>query len=434
MYAQERKERHTSDAPTARASKRDRRARPTARVSHPRDLRQTTGSPVVARMLKRGTGGHGIGGLLANWGAAEVEAELSAKYGIRIGPPPDRPNDHFSHSMLARIDCVLSDLPPEHVRDNPELTAIQPAAPGGDSAASVYDSAERAITMVNPFGMPSWLYTELNRGKSLQRWLMDKGALSDYEGISKAGDRALGLGCQTRQVMGGTSNVLAHGNLVKWTIRHEIGHSVDQRVDWQAQLKQQARFGGWQTYGPDGDLPLKQVALAILTKAGLGGQLEAQDRWRMSLQDSVTATLMAARDVPDRLANLSNDFANQTDEFKEKLGQVVRFGQLALAQPWTLNDGGGDTLAIGGRMYHVDHYGQWVSYLRQERTDHALSNYQFSTPAEWFAEAYAAFYDPKPGPRARLNPQVRAWFETELPALFGPEPSPAAQQDVSQHV
>ncbi|MCL6302598.1 hypothetical protein [Streptomyces kronopolitis] len=388
----------------------------------------------MARMLNRGTGGHGLGGLLANWGATERETALSAKYGVRIGPPPDRPNGHFSHSMLDRIDRVLADLPPEHLRGNPELTAIQPAAPGGDSAASVYDGTERAITMVNPFGMPSWLYTELNRSSGLQRWLMDKGALSDYEGISRAGDQALGLCHQTRQVMGGTSSVLAHGNLVKWTIRHEVGHSVDQRVGWQAQLKQQARFGGWQTYGPDGDFPLKQVATAILGKAGLGSQLEVKDRWRMPLLESVTAALnpRVARDVPERLADLIADFADQTDEFREHLDQVIRFVQLALVQPWTLNDGGGDALAIDGRVYHVDHFGQWVSYLRQERTDHALSNYQFSTPAEWFAEAYAAFYDPKPGPCARLNPQVRAWFESELPASLRPEVAAGTQQDASR--
>jgi hypothetical protein len=73
-------------------------------------------------------------------------------------------------------------------------------------------------------------------------------------------------------------------------------------------------------------------------------------------------------------------------------------------------------LDIGGRIYQVDQYGTWVSYLRSAR-ERALSNYQFSTSHEWFAEAYAAFYDPNPAPRGQLSQPVRDWFQDELPAL-----------------
>ncbi|MBV9024011.1 MAG: hypothetical protein JO362_09495, partial [Streptomycetaceae bacterium] len=382
---------------------------------------QAVREAVIARVLKRWSGGHGIAGLLWNKGAAEREQALSAKYGIRIGPPPERPRDHFSHSMLDRIDKVLGGLPPEHVRDNPHLAAIQPEVSGEEDAASGYDAEQQAINIVKPFQMPSWLYTEVNRGRVWQRRLMDKGAMAAYEGIGGKEEKALGIAGQERQVMGGTSNVLAHGNLTKWTIRHETGHSVDKSVGWMTKFKHEDRFGGWRIYGPEADHSLQDVATAILRKVGLGDHLGVEDRWQMSLLDSVTTALTpdTVRNHPERLTNLISDFSDQSEHFKERLERVVHFVQLALAQPWTLRDGGADILTIEGRTYHVDHYDQWVSYLQQEREQHALSNYQFSSPDEWFAEAYAAFHDPKPGPRERLHPGVRHWFDKELPALLG---------------
>ncbi|WP_097901736.1 hypothetical protein [Streptomyces sp. b94] len=400
--------RREAETDGARAVPRARTERHEERAARAMALQRTVGNAVVIQMTHRNTGGYGLGGLVANTGAAERETALSAKYGIRIGPPDDRPNDHFSHSMLNRIDGVLGSLPTQDVRDNPELVAIQPAGADTESAASLYDGDDRSITMVSPFGMPSWLYTELNRAVSWQRSLMDKGAMADYEGISEAGDKALGIAGEKRQVMGGTSDVLANGNLVKWTLRHEIGHSVDKQSGWAQNLKHEARFGGWEAYGS-----ARQVALAILTEAGLGDQLDVTDRYHMSLIDSVEVALdpEGARAAPERLTNLADGFPDQDDQFRTRLARVVEFGRLALAQPWTLTNGGGDTLAIENRTYHVDHYGQWVSYLRAERERHAVSNYQFSTPDEWFAEAYAAYHDPKPGPRARLNPGAREWFE-----------------------
>ncbi len=398
--------RRESGTDGARAVPRARTERRDERLAQAMMLQRTVGNAVVIQMANRNTGGYGLGGLVANTGAAQRETELSARYGIRIGPPEDRPNDHFSHSMLNRIDGVLGSLPTQDVSENPELLAIQPAGADTESAASLYDGNDRSITMVSPFGMPSWLYTELNRAVPWQRSLMDKGAMADYEGISE--DEALGIAGEKRQVMGGTSDVLANGNLVKWTLRHEIGHSVDKQAGWAQNLKHEPRFGGWEAY--DSSRP---VAMAILTEAGLDSQLDVTDRYHMPLIDSVAVALdpEVARGTPERLTNLAAGFTDQDDQFKTRLDRVVEFGRLALAQPWTLTNGGGNTLAIGNRTYHVDHYGQWVSYLRAERERHAVSNYQFSTPDEWFAEAYAAYHDPKPGPRARLNPGAQAWFE-----------------------
>ncbi|MEU2578725.1 hypothetical protein ACIP3B_36135 [Streptomyces anulatus] len=304
----------------ARAVPRARTERRNERLAQAMALQRTVGNAVVIQMANRNTGGYGLGGLVANTGAAQRETELSAKYGIRIGPPEDRPNDHFSHSMLNRIDGVLGSLPTQDVRENPELLAIQPAGADTESAASLYDGNDRSITMVSPFGMPSWLYTELNRAVPWQRSLMDKGAMADYEGISE--DEALGIAGEKRQVMGGTSDVLANGNLVKWTLRHEIGHSVDKQAGWAQNLKHEPRFGGWEAY--DSSRP---VAIAILTEAELDSQLDVTDRYHMPLIDSVAVALdpEVARSTPERLTNLAAGFTDQDDQFKTRLDRVVEF-------------------------------------------------------------------------------------------------------------
>ncbi|MER8231227.1 hypothetical protein [Streptomyces sp. NPDC094049] len=410
-----RREAETDGANTA---PRARTERPGQQADRIRALQRTAGNAAVVQtmpdtILGRGSGGRGPAGLVANSGAAERERELSERFGVRIGPPPSRPNDHFSHSMLHRIETVLSSLPEADIRDNEELRVIEPAAADSDSAASTYDGETRTITMVSPFGMPSWLYTELNRGVPWQRKLMDQGAMADYDGISETEDEALGIDGREREVMGGFGNVLANGNLVKWTLRHEIGHSVDKRTQWLNELKHLPHFGGWETYGKAENQNIEPIVNAVLLRAGLGDHLTIRDRYHVTLPQAVALELNSERAWPDPalLRNLAANFPGQDETFHDRLAKVVEFGRLALAQPWTLPDGGGDVLTVDGRTYHVDHYGNWVSYLREQRQLHAVSNYMFSTPDEWFAEAYAAFHDPKQGARDRLHPDARAWFE-----------------------
>ncbi|MFN0185267.1 MAG: hypothetical protein ACKVQR_15760, partial [Aquabacterium sp.] len=62
--------------------------------------------------------------------------------------------------------------------------------------------------------------------------------------------------------------------------------------------------------------------------------------------------------------------------------------------------------AIGGRVYHEAYEGDWVSYHLAARRL-GISDYQFRSPAEWFADMYALFYLDK------LNPShpSAGWLE-----------------------
>jgi hypothetical protein len=201
----------------------------------------------------------------------------------------------------------------------------------------------------------------------------------------------------------------SQGNLVRYTIRHEVGHPVDLKFGWSDNLAHLDHFGGWQVHAEDSGP--RTVAAAILRNAGLDGVIPGNS----------PVVLLARRIAADVVReNLTNGELDEyfgifephlpAADFATRTATARRFIALAVAQPWTLDNGGVPTIQEGNRVYQMDHYGQWVSYLAAQR-QYRVSNYQFSTPGEWFAEAYTAYYNlAKPQLRARLHPTVQAWF------------------------
>jgi hypothetical protein len=376
----------------------------------------------------------GLGGWLKNrWkGVAKREQEMTAKYGITIGPG-NTGGHHFSHAVLDKLDKILSRLPLEHLRDTYLTNISKGDGIGSASAYSQDDDTHGHIGIVQPpvgpfKQMPGWLYTMLSKGVGWQRKMMDEGAISSLaEDVSPASDQALGLDNAQRQVMAGVSDVLARGNLVEWTVRHEMGHAVDHKIKWTARRARLAQFGGWKMYENDNQDGMEEVARVFMGKVGIDyPDLVVRDANK--LIDYVVKLLKGESDL--KIGPGSRAEATKHDaQFAEKYKELEKLIGIARAQPWMFPDGGAGQLADHGRVYHLDHYGTWVSYLEAQRSGHALSNYQFSSPGEWFAEAYAAYYDPAPASRARarLNDATRNWFEKNLGRPPQPgQPKPAA--------
>ncbi|WP_437810164.1 protein kinase domain-containing protein [Sorangium sp. So ce1078] len=363
---------------------------------------------------KLGTGGHGFAGMVANEGAAQREQALADQYELQIGPDEDAGGTHFSHKMLDHIEKALGDLPPEHVTGSPTLRKIIRDI-SSEQAASAYNELTDTINVTNPPKVPTFIYSRLNRRWNWQRKRMDRGAIRDYDGVNKEQDRALGI-TEDRHVMGGVSDVLANGNLIKWTMRHEIGHSIDKLIDWKGTLAEDDRFGGWKVHSDTRDT--EDVARAILAKAGITDDEANSETDGFSLVQRFASFLHppSRREDMTPLEDFPADAASEDPDLKKKLEKAVDTVKFAMAQPWTLDDGGASKLEVDGRIYHVDHYDQWVSY-RADARNNAVSNYQFSTPAEWFAETYASYYDPSPAPKAQLTQEVRDFFENDLPGL-----------------
>ncbi|MFE7115961.1 protein-glutamine glutaminase family protein, partial [Streptomyces sp. NPDC057654] len=355
-----------------------------------------------------------VGAWLRNTGAAAREQQLSSRYGLRVGPGEDG-GAHFGHSMLDKIDAVFGGLPRQDLAGNAHLTAI--AIDNSQGPASAYHRVPKAVFISHPLRMPTWMYTRLDRGNAAQRWAMDTVAKSKYGGLRTAD--VLGVSTPRRHVMAGVSDVLAHGNLVEWTLRHEVGHSVDMRTQWFAQHSEKPEFGGWRTYYPG---MLHHVTKAFLGAVGIEDQELTRRLATLIDPDEVRADPGVLKRLPDELADGAPDRL-------ERLQRVAGNLRAAFAQPWTLDDGGRAPLEHEGRVYQVSPDGLWVSYLTEAR-DHALSNYQFSDAGEWFAEAYAGYHDPRTvnPPRDRLAPRVVEWFDT---LYHEAEPVPVDADDAS---
>lgn len=348
---------------------------------------------------------------------AKKKARLEGKYGVTItGDIPE--------SMLKKIDDILKLLPRSHTKGNAALQEI--SGGGGIGAnASAYDSDKNRLEINTPEmmpgkKMPTWLYLLLSKGIKWQRAMMDEGAMADFD-IDADQDQELGLDAKgKRQVMAGASDVLAKGNLVSWTLRHESGHAVDAQIKFTTARGKLPQFGGWRMYDIGEDAQMKELATAFLRKAGFTtDQIDVQcgQNPSKSLRDSLAQRISNGNVgiAPAWQGAFKTGLGMTQAAITAKFEALETTMKIAQAHPWTFSDGGGDLIRVDDRMYHRDHYGQWVSYLADARAN-ALSNYQFSSPGEWFAEVYAAIYDGKKKSAARdtLAAPVKEWFYQNL--------------------
>lgn len=252
-------------------------------------------------------------------------------------------NKNINGVILRKVGQVLQSIPNSHLD---KLKRIQ-KGDNPDNEASLYDFVNEEINIVNPNGFPDFLYAALDKSILWERKMMDDG----YFGGDDVPER------DQKSVMAGISDANSQENLLSWTIRHEIGHAVDNSGGFMDAHMHKDEFGGWKTYGQDVDAAIMDYQIP------------------------------------------GADAAEWVETKKEFL--------------WAQNDGG--PLRDGTRVFHYSPYNQWVSYLEAERRQHAVSNYQFSDPSEWFAEAYAAYYKPQSTDSAnKLHPAVRTFFKANI--------------------
>ena len=75
----------------------------------------------------------------------------------------------------------------------------------------------------------------------------------------------------------------------------------------------------------------------------------------------------------------------------------------------------------GSRTFFRDKEGEsWASYATSARA-RKVSEYQFRSPFEWFAECYSAYYDPASQPKGALlasrDPATKQWFDAHVDTL-----------------
>jgi hypothetical protein len=200
---------------------------------------------------------------------------------------------------------------------------------------------------------------------------------------------------------------------------------VDKKLRWKERYSALEECGGWEVYDTFDHLSF--VAERFLRKAGM----DEANFSRPATPDLGQTMVTKFRDYlslknpslkPDDIhklyfQNIWRLNFNGVDEttltpIKQQLQDAIKYARVAMAQPWMLGNGGGDAVTWIDRMYQIDEYNRWCSYLTAARR-YALSNYQFAAVDEWFAEAYAAYYG-KPEQKAKLSAATRQWFDDNV--------------------
>ena len=175
----------------------------------------------------------------------------------------------------------------------------------------------------------------------------------------------------------------------KTTALHELGHHVDEIKDVMGKNMEKAGFGKWKSESLDDVVTAVYTAsFAALVGTGSGKTPTEQDLRALvrSLLESGKATKPTSD--TDTLGSLFAEWAN----IEGKTGWTVC---LAIRDPDGNTPWNTPVEVASGRAYHEGYDNDWYSYDVGERAA-GISDYQWRSPVEWFAEQFA-FY--------RLQPQ-----------------------------
>ena len=423
---------------------------PNVPIAHSMTIQKVTW-PSIRRLLKGGGSASLLGGLLGSV-IPGVGTLLGSGIGMVVGITADlfkeyleskkrniikqekniEISDEISGFILAEIEKTLNILPVAHLKGNDSLSIFK-SGDGSMGNASFYDF-DKTIEINNPLGMPDILYVLLNKKSRLQRNLMDRGTIGRGE-ITYAGngaaqynpniDNATNQQSNNRHIMAGVSDTNSQERLLPWTLRHEIGHSVDKQIHWKDDYSKERMFGGWVNVNKNEFLKhIICIAMSLddifdykfCTNNALLNEEQGASvlRYKIEGKDNYANIML----MVDGKAVDSNMFAI----ISQKYG-------MAINHPWMFDDGCRNGLTHNGRVYMYDEYETPCSYIADARK-YAVSNYQFAAAEEWFAEAYAAFYNPDPNAasRERLSDDVKHWFTENLGGCYNSDKwnSPAA--------
>lgn len=171
--------------------------------------------------------------------------------------------------------------------------------------------------------------------------------------------------------------------LLPWAIRHEFGHAVDHQIGWTSKVSHLRSFGGWSDIGPTSMLEQIMVAEGF----------DKDQRDVLLDHGELTMALHSFFAVQNSKNRKALEATVSRDENKRLLKLVCDLIEAGAKQPWLT----GNPVDHKGRVYsYAADYNKWYSF-DLEAYERRISNYQFATPQEWFAEYYAARYGENTG-------------------------------------
>lgn len=171
-------------------------------------------------------------------------------------------------------------------------------------------------------------------------------------------------------------------NYHNFTALHEFGHHVDEINDVMGKNGSKAGFGQWKKESIEDVVEAVYTAsFAALTGGGKTPTETDLKALVKTLLESGNATKPGSATAKP-FGSLFADWANI--EGKKGWAECLAIRD-SEKSPWNT-----PVEIAGSRCYHEGYEGQWFSYASSERTA-GISNYQWRSPVEWFAEQYA-FY------------------------------------------
>lgn len=260
--------------------------------------------------------------------------------------------------------------------------------------------------------------TSLNNFKRFQGgggWYGDNNTVSiGYDNLnSKSGDKRT-LGDRWR---GEGQDVFMDKNNFDATVRHEVGHAVDAKHKFSdSYCIGNANGGDWKEY--TGGLEMVQAYLTM-SNSKLAQHEACVGVVKMEIAKLITGTDTVDNVKAAVIKHMTELSSRHAIEFKQdivKNDAIFSDMQKAnLKKPWNSSE----SKSIAGRTFVYSNDTKLSSYDSAARA-RQVSNYQFRAPAEWFAEAYAAYYQPntsKPGHGEALRDRDRttfAWFQNNV--------------------
>lgn len=322
---------------------------------------------------------------------ATLAFEIRFNLDVRGGDP----GVEWDEAGLRQCWPVLEALPAAHVEGNPELLAwIRRQGSTGRISGSYGDTitADSAKLRYDP----AIIGTELQE--------------SEFD--------ADGDGTPERDPLHGV-------NRFNKVVRHEVGHAVDDQIGGSRRYCiGNAAGGNWTDYDSN-----SASCVDAMVSASNAGVSAAPEPARAAIITQIKAD--AAAETGASLPNVRalSEYQAMTDDEKAAVDADPVFAALsdALDSPWYEHLPNGGT-PLGGRIFQKSYLSgegnQWTSYDLAARA-RKVSQYQFRAPGEWFAEAYAAYYEPKAdgscdhSTLGNIDPDAKTWFDANVDNVAG---------------